>query len=150
MALTDKKRKFVAALQSGLVGAKAAIAAGYSEKGASQAACRLMKDPDVIAALARKEHVEQAKAEAKAQGKAISLPDLSKLYSDPQDFLKAVMNDAGEDLKLRVEAAKTLMPYTHGRVADQGKKAAKEEAAKKVGSGRFATKAPPKLVVNNG
>ncbi len=33
MALTDKKRRFVQALQSGLSGAKAAIHAGYSEKG---------------------------------------------------------------------------------------------------------------------
>lgn len=69
MALTDKKRKFVAALQSGLSGAKAAVAAGYSEKGASQAASRLMKDPDVIAELARKERVEQAKAEAKEEAR---------------------------------------------------------------------------------
>jgi len=51
------------------------------------------------------------------------------MYSDPKDFLKALMNDPGEDMKLRMEAAKTLMPFTHGKVADQGKKEAKQEEA---------------------
>lgn len=64
MSLTDKKRRFVVALQSGLSGAKAAIKAGYSGKGSAQAASRLMKDPDVKAALERKELVNKAKAEA--------------------------------------------------------------------------------------
>jgi len=53
MALTEKKRRFVAALQSGLTGAKAAVDAGYSEKGAAQAASRLMKDGAVVSALGR-------------------------------------------------------------------------------------------------
>lgn len=149
MALTDKKRRFVQALQSGLSGAKAAAAAGYSEKGASQAASRLMKDPDVIAALERKEAVEQAKAEAKASGKQINLPDLSRRYSDPQDFLKALMNDASEDMKLRVDAAKALMPFVHQRKGEGGKKEAKQEEAQKVAS-RFAPSAPPRLVASGG
>jgi len=142
MALTDKKRRFVAALQSGLSGAKAAVQAGYSEKGAAQAASRLMKDPDVKAALERKDAVNKAKAEAKATGREIKLPDLSRMFSDPREFLKAVMNDPEEEMKLRVEAAKTLMPFTHGKVADQGKKAAKDEAAKKA-AGRFSPPPPP-------
>lgn len=150
MALTDKKRKFVAALQSGLSGAKAAVAAGYSEKGASQAASRLMKDPDVIAALARKERVEQAKAEAKEEGRALNVGALSKTFDDPQDFLKAMMNDAAEDPKLRLDAAKTLMPYVHSRKGEGGKKDERKQAATAAAaSGRLAPKAPPKLVVNN-
>lgn len=60
MALTDKKRRFLAALQSGLTGAKAAIQAGYSEKGAAQAASRLMKDKAVSAALARAPEVNKS------------------------------------------------------------------------------------------
>lgn len=150
MALTDKKRKFVAALQSGLSGAKAAVAAGYSEKGASQAASRLMKDPDVIAALARKERVEQAKAEAKEEGRALNVGALSKTFDDPQDFLKAMMNDAAEDPKLRLDAAKTLMPYVHSRKGESGKKDARKDAAAAAASGRLAPKQPPRLVVNNG
>ncbi|MFY3832618.1 terminase small subunit [Achromobacter xylosoxidans] len=53
MALTDKKRRFVDALLSGLSGTKAAIHAGYSENGAAQAAARLMRDKHVLAALGR-------------------------------------------------------------------------------------------------
>jgi len=146
MALTDKKRKFVLALQSGESGARAAIAAGYSEKGASQAASRLMKDPDVKAALARKEAVEEAKEEAKASGKPINLPDLGKMFGDPKDFLKALMNDPSEDMKLRFEAAKALMPFTHERKGEASKKSAKEQQlAEVMGSGRFSVAAPPRL-----
>jgi len=142
MALTDRKRRFIAALQSGLTGAKAAIHAGYSEKGAAVAASRLMKDPDIAAALQRHDVVNKAKEQARAEGKEISLPDLGKMFSDPKEFLRALMNDPAEDTKLRLEAAKTLMPFEHGKVAEQGKKAAKDEAAKKA-SGRFAPPAPP-------
>ncbi|WP_368655406.1 terminase small subunit [Castellaniella ginsengisoli] len=145
MAFTDKKRKFVAALQSGLSGAKAAVAAGYSEKGAAQAASRLMKDKDVQEALKRKELVEQAKAEAKAAGKEVNLPDLGKMFSDPKAFLMALMNDPGEDMKLRVDAAKALMPFTHERKGEASKKSAKEEAAHKAMQGRFAVPAAPRM-----
>lgn len=64
------------------------------------------------------------------------------LTKDPKAFLVAVMNDPATDMKVRADAAKALMPYVHGKVADQGKKAAKDEAAKKA-SGRFAPPAPP-------
>lgn len=145
MAFTDRKRRFVDALQSGLKGKEAAIAAGYSEKGAAQAASRLMKDPDVLAALERREKVNQAKEQAKAEGKTLNLTDLSKMFSDPKDFLKALMNDPGEDMKLRVDAAKTLMPYTHERKGEAGKKVARDEAARQAASsGRFAVPEPPR------
>lgn len=149
MAMTDKKRRFAAALKSGASNKEAAIEAGYSDKTASAAGSRLAKDPDVIAELARKEHVEQAKVEAKAKGKEINLPDLSKMYSDPLDFLKAVMNDAGEDLRYRVDAAKALMPFIHQRKGEGGKKEAKQEAAEKVAS-RFSAAAPPRLIAMGG
>lgn len=149
MAMTDKKRRFAAALKSGASNKEAAIEAGYSDKTASAAGSRLAKDPDVIAELARKEHVEQAKAQAKAEGKEFNLPDLSKMYSDPLDFLKAVMNDAGEDLRYRVDAAKALMPFIHQRKGEGGKKEAKQEAAEKVAS-RFSAAAPPRLIAMGG
>lgn len=149
MAMTDKKRRFAAALKSGASNRNAAMAAGYSEKTASQAGARLAKDADVLAEIARKDFVNQAKERASAQGKIINLPDLSKMYSDPQDFLKAVMNDAGEDLKFRVDAAKALMPFIHQKKGEGGKKDAAGDAAKKAASGKFGASAPPKLVVNN-
>lgn len=149
MALTDKKRRFAAALRAGATQKDAAIAAGYAEGSAAQAGSRLAKDPDVLAELARKEHVEQAKAEAKSEGREVSLPDLGKMYSNPWDFLVALMNDAEEDPKLRLDAAKTLMPYFYGKVAEQGKKEAKQEKAEKVAS-RFAPAPPPRLVASGG
>lgn len=144
MALTDKKRRFVQALQSGLSGAKAAIHAGYSEKGAAVAASRLMKDKDIQEALGRINQVNKLKEEASAAGKEVSLPDLGTLYSDPLEFLKAVANDPVQDMKLRVEAAKAWIPYVHGKVADQGKKDAKKKAAGEAAAGgRFAAPPPP-------
>lgn len=51
---------------------------------------------------------------------------------DPKAFLLTVMNDAKADGKLRVDAAKALMPYMHerkGATAAGGKKAQAEQAA---------------------
>lgn len=51
---------------------------------------------------------------------------------DPKAFLLTVMNDATADGKLRVDAAKALMPYMHerkGAAAVGGKKAQAEQAA---------------------
>ncbi|OZI36298.1 terminase [Bordetella genomosp. 1] len=143
MALTDKKRRFVQALQSGLSGAKAAIHAGYSEKGAAVAASRLMKDKDVVAALGRVNEVNKLKEQAAAEGRSVELPDLGKLYSDPLEFLKAVANDPEQDMKLRVDAAKAWVPYVHGKIGEQGKKDAKKQAAKAATGGRFAPSSPP-------
>ncbi|MNI93287.1 hypothetical protein D3C73_1512130 [compost metagenome] len=53
------------------------------------------------------------------------------------------MNDLGEEPKLRMEAAKALMPFTHGKIAEQGKKGAKQAAADKAVGGRFAPSPPP-------
>lgn len=143
MALTEKKRRFVDALRSGLKGAKAAVKAGYSEAGASQAASRLMKDADVLAALERHDLVNKAKAKAEQTGTPLNLPDLAKMFTDPMDFLRSMMNDVESDTKLRVEAAKTLMPYVHPKKGEVGKKdAAAEKAKEAAGSGRFKPYAP--------
>ena len=149
MAMTDKKRRFAAALASGLSNRAAAVEAGYSEKTAAAAGSRLAKDGDVLAEIARKGAVKAAKAEAKASGREINLPDLSQMYSDPKDFLVALMNDTAEDVKLRLDAAKALMPFTHQKKGEGGKKEQRNEAAKKVAS-RFSPSAPPKLVAAGG
>ncbi len=158
MALTDKKRRFADALRSGATNREAAIAAGYSEKTASQAGSKLAKDPDVIAAIGR--HIRQrqsAPAEVKPARK-VNSPQVDEAgvgeltfaeFDDPRDFLVAVMNEQGAEPKLRVDAAKALMPYLHGKVADQGKKEQKAAAADEVSKGRFGARPPPKLVVHN-
>jgi phage terminase small subunit len=61
----------------------------------------------------------------------------------------ALMNDAGEEMKLRVDAAKALMPFVHQKKGEGGKKEQRQEEAKKVG-GRFSPGAPPKLAAANG
>jgi phage terminase small subunit len=71
-------------------------------------------------------------------------------HKDPKVFLLALMNDLEADVKLRAEAAKTLMPFMHGKIGEGGKKDQQQDAAKKVAGGKFAAAAPPKLVVNNG
>lgn len=134
MALTDKKRRFADALMSGASNRDAAIAAGYSEKTAAQAGSRLAKDPDVLAHIERKGAIQVAKEEAKDKGVKFNIDSLSKMYSDPKDFLSAVMNDVGEDVKLRVDAAKSLMPYVHAKPGEKGKKQERQEAAEKAAS----------------
>lgn len=137
MALTDKKRRFADALMSGASQSEAAITAGYSERTAKQQGYKLARDPDVLAHIVRKGAVAEAKDQAKAEGKTFNLDALARMYSDPKDFLAAVMNDAGEDVKLRVDAAKALMPYIHAKPGEKGKKQERQEAAEKA-AGRFS------------
>ncbi len=70
-------------------------------------------------------------------------------FGDPKAFLKAVMNDVETEPKLRVFAAKELMPYFHKKLGDTGKKEQAAADAKKAAS-RFAPAAPPKLVAAGG
>lgn len=59
------------------------------------------------------------------------------------------MNDSGTEAKLRVDAAKALMPYAHAKKGDGGKKEQAEGRAQRAAS-RFAPAAPPKLVAAGG
>lgn len=74
---------------------------------------------------------------------------LSAHYDDPLAFLKAVMNDSGSEAKLRLDAAKALMPFVHQKLGEGGKKEQKNEEAKKV-AGRFAQAAAPRLAAAGG
>jgi phage terminase small subunit len=74
---------------------------------------------------------------------------LAATYDDPEKFLRAVMNDSGSEAKLRVDAAKALMPFTHQKLGEGGKKERQADAAKKV-AGRFSASVPPKLVAAGG
>lgn len=76
------------------------------------------------------------------------LMHLGAIYDEPDKFLKAVMNDNGTDVKLRVDAAKALLSAQVRRAENGGKKEAQQAAAKRVSS-KFVSAAPPKLIVNN-
>lgn len=65
---------------------------------------------------------------------------------DPLTFLTSVMTDNNAEVKARIDAAKALMPFFHGRIGDIGKKAAQKDEAAKVAEGAFAPGAAPKLV----
>lgn len=68
---------------------------------------------------------------------------------DPKTVLLAIMNDPGADGRLRLDAAKALMPFMHAKIGEAGKKAQRQEEAGKVG-GRFAAGSPPKLAAAGG
>lgn len=79
-------------------------------------------------------------------------PDILQVaatYDDPLKFLKAVMNDASTDAKMRVDAAKAMLPYVHQKLGEGGKKEAKQDAAEKVAA-RFTSAPPPRLVATGG
>ena len=147
MALTGKKRAFADAVLAGFSNKEAAIRAGYSPATAAQAGARLVKDKDVAPFLA------QHRKSSSGQGPATPPPppsvpkfDISAalMHSDPRSFLLAAMNDGELDPRLRVDAAKALMPFTHVKLGEGGKKDQKNEEAKKV-AGRFSAAPPPKL-----
>lgn len=161
MALTDKQRRFVDAKARGASNKEAAEAAGYAPSTASQAGSRLAKDPEILAAIEAFKVGRDVKAREKP-GKSPPHPDHGSALgqgeeddglqdlpftNDPKAWLLALMNAPQADPKLRVEAAKAVLPYEHGKVADQGKKEARQEAAKQAGKGKFSQGKPPLSVV---
>lgn len=159
MALTPRKRAFIEAVRGGASNRDAAVAAGCPEKTASAAGSRLAKDPDVIAELhklnalgggvksvkaVKADPDPDAPAETPAEVEAPGF-DLAQAlgHRDPKDFLLAVMNDLGTEPKLRVDAAKALMPFVHQRRGEGGKKEQAKEKAAQVAAGRFGTRKGP-------
>ena len=147
MALTEKKRRYAAARLAGAPKKQAAIEAGCPEKTAAQAASRLEKDPDVLAAMSRTVAVQEQKKVAPPD--LDPAPHIPATADDPMVFLREMMNDLQAEPKLRLDAAKALLPYVHGKVAEQGKKEQKTAAAGKVAGGKFGMSAPPRLAVDN-
>lgn len=136
MALTGKKRLFADAVLAGKSNKDAAIAAGYSAASASAAGSRLVKDGQVAEYLAKH---RTAKQKSEAPPEARPKFDLSQAlaHKDPRAFLLAAMNDGELDPKLRIDAAKALMPFEFAKKGESGKKELQAEAAKQAGAGRF-------------
>lgn len=148
MALTGKKKVFADAVLAGKPNKQAAIAAGYSAPTASAAGSRLVKDKEIAAYLA-KHRATPEKGESAAENRPTFDMTKALQHSDPKNFLMAAMNDVALGEKLRIEAAKALMPFVHARVDVAGKKEQKQDAAKEAGGGKFAASAPPRLIVSN-
>jgi len=160
--LTAQKRKFAIALVSGMSQKDAAVKAGYSEKSARSKGSQLANDPEVIAFIKRKKNEKVEVDDEPSFGKKVYTPAVTDSpdqpedssagigkYDDPLEFLKAVMNNAGQDIDTRKDAAKAMLPYLHSKKGEVGKKDAKQAAAKAVAS-KFTGMAPPQLIVNNG
>lgn len=158
MALTPKKRAFADALREGASNKDAAIAAGYSASSASAAGSRLAKDPHVLAYLKTSPVNKKVKPAPEASKPDASGPgthdeddgptfDLAKAltFTDPKAFLIAAMNDPEAEAKLRVDAAKALMPFMHQRKGETGKKEDKQTAAEEAAAGMYGTSRPPTL-----
>ena len=144
MALTGKKRLFAEALVAGKSNKEAALAAGYSAASASAAGSRLAKDKDVLAYQQRKSAVvAKPKEVAPASGSPPGSFDLSQAlaHRDPRAFLLAAMNDKMLEPKLRIDAAKALMPFEFAKKGEGGKKEQQADAAKQAGAGRFGLRA---------
>lgn len=152
MALTGKKQLFAEALLAGKSNKEAALAAGYSAASASAAGSRLAKDKDVLAHQQRKVAADdKPKAGSPSPSGQPGSFDLSQAlaHRDPRAFLLAAMNDVLLEPKLRIDAAKALMPFEFAKKGEGGKKEQQADAAKKVAN-RFAPAAPPKLAAANG
>jgi phage terminase small subunit len=148
MALTGKKRLFAEALLAGKSNKEAALAAGYSAASASAAGSRLAKDKDVLAhqqrkAVAANKPKEVAPASASEPVASPGSFDLSQAlaHRDPRAFLLAAMNDVELEPKLRIDAAKALMPFEFAKKGEGGKKEQQADAAKQAGTGRFGLRA---------
>lgn len=71
-------------------------------------------------------------------------PDDLTNIGDPIKFLTAVMTAPLLPLHIRMDAAKAMLPYTHKKLGEGGKKEQKQAAAEHTAS-KFAPSAPPKL-----
>jgi phage terminase small subunit len=155
MALTGKKRAFADAVLAGFSNKEAAIRAGFSEKTASAAGSRNVKDPDVKAYLEKQRAAASKSAAAPTKPGSASLATGDDLIdipatADPIEFLTTIMNERAADLRFRIDAAKAMLPFKHQKLGEGGKKDQKQDAAKKAGAGKFAAAAPPKLVAAGG
>ena len=144
MALTGKKKAFADAKLAGKSNKEAAIAAGYSEKTAAAAGARLVKDVNIAAYLAA------AKASPGKKDKAGEQPPSDALaHNDPMAFLRSIMNDPGQEPRMRIDAAKAMLPYTHRKLGEEGKKEERQKAAESAAKGgsKFAPPPPPLKLV---
>ncbi len=175
--LTMKQKLYAKARFDGLNQTQSAIAAGYSEKTAAQAASRLEKDQEVMAhrdrlsagyqepevapepeptpvvskaTIAKVEKMEKHVEPKPAHVETAHYEERSAkslAVLDPLEFMRQVVADSCEDPKLRLEAAKALAPYLHAKKGEMGKKEGKMADAEKVSKGKFAASAPPLRMV---
>lgn len=152
MALSEKMKKFAQAVVDGMSKKDAAISAGYPEKSAMQQGSKLSKNPEIIAYIdqystakkltSEKQKLTPEKPVARPMSSGEDNNPFEDNYAkdDPLQFLIDIMNDKENEMGLRVHAAKSVLPYVHGKVAEKGKKETKADEAKKATQGgKFGT-----------
>lgn len=141
-SLTEQQRRYAESRFAGLGKKDAAVAAGCPEKTASQAGSRLERHPNVLAHLSR---LKSAESDANPAAGRDAPPEGGQVefIEDPMVFLRTVMNDRLADGKMRLQAAIALLPYSHPKLGEGGKKEQQALAAGDVVQGRFAPAPPP-------
>lgn len=75
--------------------------------------------------------------------------DVHDTTGDPLKFLEGLMDDPSADPRMRLDAAKALMPFKYQKLGEGGKKEKRQGDAEKAAS-RFRSAEAPKLVAAGG
>lgn len=136
MALSPKMKAFAHAKMQGMSNKDAALSAGYSEKSAGMKGSQLMAEPEV------KSYLASLNAEGGGELGHATLPlvqaadaaELKALESidDPMEGLKLIWKNPKLDIKHRIDALKSALPYVHGKVGEKGVKQGRADAASDV------------------
>lgn len=142
---TEKQRLYAQARLRGEKPEQAAISAGFSAHSARAKSFQLEKHPKVVAMMAfmRGEKVPEVPQAPSAKKSAPAVNIEIPNTEDPEAFLINVMNNEKLDMKIRMDAAKTLMPYKKMRLGEGGKKDKVLEDAKKAVGGQYAPAPAP-------
>lgn len=141
--LTERKQRYAQARAEGKNILDSALYAGCPKKSARQAGSRYEKDKEVIAEI---EAIKSGRYSEKEENKNTEIPQ----SDDPKNFLVNLMNDPSVDIVDRKDAAKTLMPYFHGKLGEKGKKLQKQEEAQKASkTGKFRIRKGPMTLVSS-
>jgi phage terminase small subunit len=100
-------------------------------------------DPDVQRVISGADQVEKKIGVSREEYQ----PEGEKKFDSAMDFLGSVMNDDCMDIRHRLEAAKSILPYQQKKLGDLGKKEAKQAEAEKVAGGKFAAAARPPFFI---
>lgn len=140
--MTPKQEAYCHAVADGLEPIDAVKKVGYNPAHATRQVYRLDNNSEVqlrIAELMAIKHIQSKQR----QGKPVSTDKLSAPVArtvNALDFLCTTYNDAGQPMKVRVQAAVAALPYEEAKIAPKGKKeGAMDNAKKATTTGRFAT-----------
>lgn len=136
--LTRKRRRYCRLRAEGVEKTEAAILARYAKNTAAIEACRLELMPEIIEEIARIKSTFNLKNPR-------DILAMADTYADPLKFMEKLMNDDGEDTRLRLDAAKALEVGMSRKLKPKKEsvKERQEREAKETASKSRFTPAPP-------